>query len=117
MNTLESKNINLLIDFDSTIIKDESLELLAEISVQNPEDKIKIASITNDAMNGKIGFSEALEKRVSLLKSKKEQLKDIIQYNSFVNNTKCNNFERTLYLAPILSNSSEISFLLYFGPK
>ena len=78
MNTLESKNINLLIDFDSTIIKDESLELLAEISVQNPDDKIKIANITNDAMNGKIGFSEALEKRVSLLKSKKEQLKDII---------------------------------------
>ena len=52
--------------------------MLAEISVQNPDDKIKIANITNDAMNGKIGFSEALEKRVSLLKSKKEQLKDII---------------------------------------
>ena len=37
---LESKSINLLIDFDSTIIKDESLELLSEISVKNSANKI-----------------------------------------------------------------------------
>ena len=78
MNTLESKNINLLIDFDSTIIKDESLELLSEISVKNSEDKIKIANITRDAMEGKIGFSNALKERVALLKSTKKQLKDVI---------------------------------------
>ena len=78
MNTLESKNINLLIDFDSTIIKDESLELLSEISVKNSADKIKIANITRDAMEGKIGFSNALKERVALLKSTKKQLKDVI---------------------------------------
>jgi len=78
VNTLESKNINLLIDFDSTIIKDESLELLSEISVKNSADKIKIANITRDAMEGKIGFSNALRERVALLKSTKQQLKDVI---------------------------------------
>ena len=78
MNTLESKSINLLIDFDSTIIKDESLELLSEISVKNSVHKTKIVEITRDAMDGKIGFSDALKERVVLLKSKKEQLKDVI---------------------------------------
>ena len=78
MNALESKNINLLIDFDSTIIKDESLELLSEISVKNSASKIKIAKITHDAMNGEIGFSSALKKRVSLLKTNKKQIKDVI---------------------------------------
>ena len=94
MNTLESKNINLLIDFDSTIIKDESLELLSEISVKNPDDKTKIIHITRDAMEGKIGFSNALKERVSLLKSKKSHLKDVIEIiqnrltDSFIQNKK-----------------------------
>ena len=78
MNTLESKSINLLIDFDSTIIKDESLELLSEISVKKSEDKIKISNITHDAMDGKISFSSALKKRVSLLKAKKQHVEDVI---------------------------------------
>ena len=92
MNALESKNINLLIDFDSTIIKDESLELLSEFSVKNPTDKIKIMDITRDAMNGKIGFSNALKERVSLLEAKKNQLKDVVAKiekrltNSFIQN-------------------------------
>jgi len=78
VNTLESKSINLLIDFDSTIIKDESLELLSEISVKNSKDKTKIINITRDAMDGKIGFSNALKERVLLLKAKKQQVEDVI---------------------------------------
>jgi len=78
VNTLESKNINLLIDFDSTIIKDESLELLSKISLKDSSDKMKIMAITHDAMNGKIGFSNALKKRILLLKAKKDHLKEVI---------------------------------------
>ena len=78
MNALESKNINLLIDFDSTIIKDESLELLSEISVKNLDDKTKIINITRDAMDGKAGFSNALKERVLLLKAKKQHVKDVV---------------------------------------
>ena len=40
--------------------------------------KIKIAKITHDAMNGEIGFSSALKKRVSLLKTNKKQIEDVI---------------------------------------
>ena len=82
VNTLESKNINLLIDFDSTIIKDESLELLSQISLKNSKNETKlindIINITNDAMNGKIAFSDALIERILLLKAKKEHLKEVI---------------------------------------
>ena len=34
--------------------------------------------ITRDAMNGKIGFSNALKKRILLLKAKKDHLKEVI---------------------------------------
>ena len=82
MNTLETQNINLLIDFDSTIIKDESLELLSQISFKNSKNKTRsinnIKNITNDAMNGKIGFSDALIERILLLKAKKNHLKKVI---------------------------------------
>ena len=78
MNTLESKNINLLIDFDSTIIKDESLELLSEISLKNPNDRKKIVDITNQAMNGTIEFSDALIRRIALLKAKKHHIEKVI---------------------------------------
>ena len=94
MNTLESKNINLLIDFDSTIIKDESLELLSKISIKNPEDKITIANITRDAMNGDIRFSNALKERVTLLKAKKNHIQAVISTirdrltDSFIENKK-----------------------------
>ena len=82
MNKLESKNINLLIDFDSTFIKEESLELLSTISLKNIPNKDiiikKISQITTDAMEGNIKFSDALIKRIELLKAHKNHLEIII---------------------------------------
>ena len=58
------KNINLIIDFDSTFIKLETLDALAEISLQNNSNKKSIiediTSITKSAMNGEINFDIAL---------------------------------------------------------
>ena len=58
------KNTNLIIDFDSTIIKTEGLEELASISLQNKTNKEeiiqKIEKITNLGMEGSIGFTESL---------------------------------------------------------
>lgn len=60
-----------VIDFDSTFISVESLDLLAEVSLkQVPErEEIleKIKKITRDGMVGKIGFRESLEKRLKLM--------------------------------------------------
>ena len=74
MNKLERKNINLIIDFDSTFIKDESLEIISNFSVVNKINNSKISSITTDAMNGKINFSEALIERIKLLNANQSHL-------------------------------------------
>lgn len=51
-------------DFDSTLMDGETLEFLAkEFNLQD-----KVASITKEAMEGKIDFFESLIKRVALLK-------------------------------------------------
>ena len=88
MNELESKNINLLIDFDSTFIKEESIELLSFISLKNAPNRDaiinRISKITNDAMEGNISFSKALTDRVQLLKANKDHINIII--NEIKNN-------------------------------
>ena len=96
MNKLESKNINLLIDFDSTIIKEESLDLLSTISLKkviNKNEVIKqITKITTEAMEGKINFSDALTHRIKLLNAYKNHISILIQKiqnnitNSFIDN-------------------------------
>lgn len=67
-----------IIDFDSTIIQTEGLEELAKIvlkdSPQKEEILEKIKAITNLGMEGKIGFSESLKKRLNLLKINKSHL-------------------------------------------
>ena len=54
-----------IIDFDSTFIKNESLDILFEISDPNNNDKIReIKKITDLGMNGHISFSESLKRRI-----------------------------------------------------
>jgi len=54
----------LMCDMDSTIITTESLDELAGFAGISNE----VAAITTRAMNGEIGFRDALDQRVSLLK-------------------------------------------------
>lgn len=67
-----------IIDFDSTIIQTEGLEELAEIVLKNNPQKLEILKeikkITNLGMEGKIGFTESLKKRLNLLKINKFHL-------------------------------------------
>ena len=75
-------NKKIIFDFDSTLIKLETLDVLAEISLYNDpqkEDKIKsIELLTNYAMEGKISFSKSLDKRLKLLNPNKEHIKEAI---------------------------------------
>ena len=84
MIQLERKNINLIIDFDSTFIKDESLDIISNFSAVHTKNNSKIvdqiSSITNDAMNGKINFSDALIKRIGLLNANKSHIDSTIEY-------------------------------------
>ena len=75
------KEKNIILDFDSTVIRYETIEVLAEFSLQNNTKKSKILgeikNMTSLAMSGKISFSEALSKRVSLLEANKKHINNI----------------------------------------
>ncbi len=71
----EDKNKNVFIsDMDSTIIKQECIDEIAGLV----NVKEEVADITRRSMEGEIPFTEALQKRVSLLKGIKVQLLDDI---------------------------------------
>ena len=65
------KDWNLILDFDSTIIKGESLDLLAETVFEDRlESNLKLQEIkklTSDGMEGKISFQESLNRRLRIL--------------------------------------------------
>ena len=78
------KNINLIFDFDSTLLKLETIEILADFALKkNPEKEVilnKIKKITALAMNGKMLFSLALKERISLLKINHKHVEDTVQF-------------------------------------
>ena len=98
-------------DLRTTFYNKASLELLENLNVLKkikksdltPVKKIKVFGDKNaspliwDYKDGNTRLGAVIKNNV-ILKTLEEQLKDVKQYNSFVNNTKCNNFERTLYL-------------------
>lgn len=73
---------NFVFDFDSTLTRVEALDVLAEITlVNNPKKKEiidEIIEITNLGIDGKISFTESLERRIKLLHAKKSDLPVLI---------------------------------------
>ena len=78
------KEKNIILDFDSTIVRYETIEVLAEFSLQKNSNKNeildKIKTMTSLAMLGKISFSKALSKRVSLLEAHKKHINKTIEF-------------------------------------
>ena len=58
-------------DFDSTLVRIETLEALADIALSGSADadavRAKVADLTDLAMSGEIGFGDALRQRLALL--------------------------------------------------
>ena len=75
-------HFNLIIDFDSTFVKVETLDILAEVCFEKGADKTSkintITDITNKAMNGEIPFNQALEKRMEILKATKTDIDKVL---------------------------------------
>ena len=65
----------LLADMDSTIIEEESLDELGKLIGKEKQ----IIRITQDAMNGKVDFEEALIKRVSMLEGQSPIILDLLK--------------------------------------
>ncbi|MCI0448538.1 MAG: phosphoglycerate dehydrogenase [Chlorobi bacterium] len=67
-----------IIDFDSTFIKVEALEELAEISLKKDKGKetkiAKVRELTLGAMNGEVSFTKSLKERIRLLNANKSHL-------------------------------------------
>lgn len=72
------QNVYFLIDFDSTFIRCEALDKLAEFALANNPKKLflleKIKMITCAGMEGKITFHQSLRKRLAIIKPKKKDL-------------------------------------------
>lgn len=67
-STLRRKKKLIIADMDSTIVEGETLDELAEFAGIGD----KIAALTMRAMNGEMGFTEALKTRVGMLNGLKE---------------------------------------------
>ena len=69
----------VIFDFDSTLIRFESLDkiLVSGISKKANKEK-KIQLITQRAMNGEIPFEEALSERLSISKPRKQNNKQCL---------------------------------------
>lgn len=77
------KDTYLIIDFDSTFVTVESLDLLADIALKgNPRrGKIvsKIQEITRKGMEGEIPFEESLSSRLKLFKINRSNIQSLIR--------------------------------------
>lgn len=67
-----------IFDFDSTLVRIETLEALADLALRDAPDaaerKARIAALTDDAMNGRIDFGSALRQRLDLLALRREHV-------------------------------------------
>lgn len=77
------ENQLFVIDFDSTFIKVETLDILGEISLENHPERAerlkKIADVTNLGMNGELSFLESLKARIAILDAKEDHLAELVQ--------------------------------------
>ena len=71
---------HIIIDFDSTFIKTESLDILAKVSKScNQKSEKKITEITEMGMNGKISFKNSLNERIKLFSATKKDIDNTIK--------------------------------------
>src|SRR3954468_2327260 len=73
-----------IIDFDSTFTQVEALDELARISLRHHPDREdiykQIEDLTNASMEGKLSFTESLERRVKLLNANRDHLKQLVSH-------------------------------------
>ena len=69
-----------IIDFDSTFIQVEALDLLAEIALgKNPEKLEKIRDMTNQGMEGKVSFADSLKQRIEIIGANKKHIEQLVK--------------------------------------
>ncbi len=70
---------NVIFDFDSTLIRFESLEVIMAELLQGDQSKIQqIETLTNAGMNGEISFRDSLEARLQVSKPTKAAVNEFV---------------------------------------
>ncbi|WP_440994570.1 HAD-IB family phosphatase [Cysteiniphilum litorale] len=70
---------NVIFDFDSTLIRFESLEVIMAKLLQGDQSKIQqIEILTNAGMNGEISFRDSLEARLQVAKPTKATVNEFV---------------------------------------
>ena len=96
-------------DMDSTIIKEETIDLLATLVGAEKE----VARITEKAMQGQIDFATALAERVSLLKGiKEDEVKSVLDKITICAGAKTLSATMTQHGAPCLLLSGGFDILV-----
>lgn len=79
-----TNNPYFIIDFDSTFTKVEGLDELANIALAGNANQEKIVGeirkLTEMGMNGEISFSEALSRRIDLLKANRSHIDKLVDF-------------------------------------
>lgn len=79
-----NNNPYFIIDFDSTFTKVEGLDELANIALAGNANQEKIVGeirkLTEMGMNGEISFSEALSRRIDLLKANRTHIDQLVDF-------------------------------------
>jgi D-3-phosphoglycerate dehydrogenase / 2-oxoglutarate reductase len=77
-------NTYFIIDFDSTFTKVEGLDELANIALAGSANQEKVVQqirdLTEQGMNGEITFSEALSRRIELLKANRSHIEKLVDF-------------------------------------
>lgn len=70
---------NVIFDFDSTLIRFESLEVIMAELLQGDQSKIQqIEALTNAGMNGEMSFRDSLEARLKVAKPTKTAVNEFV---------------------------------------
>ena len=82
---MHENNWTLILDFDSTIITSESLDLLSELILDDDENKRtklqKIKELTEKGMDGIIPFQDSLDQRLQSIASTRARLIKVLFNN------------------------------------
>lgn len=78
------ENVNIFIDFDSTLTKVEGLDELANIAFADNPNRAQIAAeiarLTDAGMSGEISFGESLRRRVRLLNANRSHVHELADF-------------------------------------
>ena len=63
---MSAADVRFILDFDSTLVRVETLELMAELKPDGAKLNARIKELTDAAMGGSLSFRAALEQRLKL---------------------------------------------------